>query len=154
MDLLRMACFNQIPTLYKNKDRFIISEKHYKNALDYDVIDEALINVPATIFAYEEKAYQLKDKAFSMSDFIEFYIQSYNVDREAKLFDSKIRNLKDVYYNAKGQKQVGPNAFKAYQAITFINTHNVKKTAMVEENRLIKNGNDSLRQLDRLLAVA
>lgn len=154
VDLLKLMCFNQVPTLYRNNERFVISEKHYRNALDYNVIDEALINIPAVIYAYEEKATQMKDFKFSMKDFIEFYINSYKVDTEAKKFNEKVKNLKDVYYNAAGQKYIGDNLYKAWNAITFMNTHQVKKTAMVEENRLIKNGNDSLKQLDRLLAIA
>lgn len=154
MDLLRIACENQIPTLYKNKDRFIIAEKHYKNALNIDLIDQALLNVPATVFAYEEKAQALKDFNFSIDDFIGFYIESYKVNEEAKQFDTKIRALKNVYFNGTGQREIGTNAYKAYQAITFMNTHEVKKTAMREENSLIAGGNDSLKQLERLLAVA
>ncbi len=152
-DLLRIACFNQVPTLFAGKSRWIMSEKHY-SPLDIDAIEEALITVPEVIYAYEQKAAKLKDMQFSMEDFIQFYIESYKVNTEAKQFATKIEKLKNTYYNAAGQKQHGANGYKAFQALTFLNTHNIKETAMIEENRLITNGNDSLKQLDRLLAIA
>ena len=152
-DLLRIACENQVPTLFANKSRWIMNEKHY-SPLDIDSVGEALITIPEVIYAYEKKAAQLKDMQFSIDDFIQFYIDSYKVNTEAKRFSDKVEKLKDVYYNAVGQREHGANGYKAFQAITFMNTHEIKKTAMIEENRFIKNGNDSLTQLDRLLSVA
>ncbi len=154
VDLLCIPCFNQIPTLYKNSSRFIVAEKHYKNALDIDAFDQALTNIPQTVLAYNEKAEALKDFHFTYDDFVQFYIESYKVDVEAKRFDKKVEALKNIYYNGANQKSYGPNALKAFQAITFMNTHELKDTAMKQENMLIKGGNDSLKQMERLLVLA
>lgn len=154
LDLLRMLCLNQVPCLYRNKERHIFAEKHYKNALDIELIGHALEEIPASIAAYNEKASLLIDKKFSFDDFVEFYKGHYNLKEEQKQYDSKVAKLRSIYFNATGQREIsGENGYKAFQAITFANTHEGRNTAMKEENILTKNSADSLRVLDKLLAA-
>jgi hypothetical protein len=154
LDLLRMACFNQVPTLYKNKDRHIFAEKHYKNALDIKLIGDSLEYIPASITAYEEKAESLNNTKMSFDYFAEMYAKHYKLNKEQKQFDSKVEKLRNVYYNATGQRGLDDSAYKAYQAITFMNTHELRNTAMKAENILTKSSNDSLVFLEELLVEA
>lgn len=154
LNALRQACFNQVPIVYADKGRFIFAEKHYKNALDIDMIGEALAGIPESIAAFQEKQTLLADKTFSYADFIEFYIQHYKLDKAAKQFDSKVAKAKEVYHSATGQRGLPETAYKALNAITFINTHMGRETAYKAENTLLKGGNDSLTVQGKLLQVA
>lgn len=155
LDLLRMACYNQIPTLYANKSRFIFAEKHYQNALNLDLIEDILAHIPETLQSYVEKMEMLGDMSINFDTFAEMYREHYKIKTEQKQYQSKMDKLASVYYNAPGQNIIhSGTGYKAFQAVTYLNTHEIKNTAMIEENRLIKNGNDSLNFMDKLLAVA
>ena len=153
LDFLRVACFNQIPSLYKNRQRHIISEKHYQNSLDTKSFEKVLESLPAQISAYNEKAELLQQKHLSFDSFRDLYIQHKKLDVEQKQFDSKMAEFRGRYFGASGQTGLGENAYKAFQAITFENTHTGKNTAMKLENNFIKGGDDSLVWLDALLTA-
>jgi len=153
LQLLRVACFNQVPTLYKNKSRHIISEKHYKNSLNVEAFGKVLEGLPAQIQAYNEKAELLQQKSLSFDCFREMYIKGRALDESQKQFDSKMAKFKATYFHAEGQQHLAQNAYKAFQAITYQNTHSGKSTAMSVENALISGGNDSLVWLDNLLTA-
>lgn len=155
LDLLRIACFNQVPCLYKNKDRFIMAEKHYKNALNIDLMHTYLENIPASVQAYNTKAEILKDFKFSKADFVEWYKDQIKLHEDSKQYQSKLSNIVNTYERAEGQDIAGDNTgYKALQAITYMNTHQGKNTQFKEENKLIKGGNNSLDMMDRLIALA
>lgn len=155
LDVLRIACFNQVPALYQNKDRFIFAEKHYKNALDLDLMTEALDNIPASVEAYNIRAQRLQDVKLSKADFIDWYANQLKLKKEQKQYDSKISNIKALYSSATGQTQLADGTgWKAFNAITYANTHNGKQTAYKAENALLKGGDNSLKLLDELLAIA
>ena len=153
LDTLRLSCFNQVPVLFRNKERHIVSEKHYRNALNLDTIAAKLVHIPESVAAYNAKAETLLSKRLSMADFVEFFIEHQKLDRDAKRFQSKVDELKAMYYSAPGQRHLGENAYKAYQAVTFDNTHNGRNTAYKQEQILTKKSNDSLVVLEKLLAL-
>ena len=153
LDFLRVACFNQIPALYKNKQRHIISEKHYQNSLDIKSFEKVLESLPKQIQAHNEKVELLQQKHLSFDSFRDLYIQHKKLDVEQKQFDSKMAEFKGRYFHAKGQNGLGENAYKAWQAITYENTHGGRDTAMKMENNFIKGGDDSLVWLDALLTA-
>jgi hypothetical protein len=155
LDTLRIACFNQLPALYRNKSRFIFAEKHYKNALDVNLIGEALANIPDSINAHNDKLNTLRDTKLSLDDFLEMWKEHYKLKEEQKQFQSKIDKMKAIYRNAPGQELCPTDsAYKALQAVTYANTHEGRNTSMKIENSIIKGGNDSLVFLEELLEVA
>lgn len=155
LDMLRMACFNQVPCLYQNKDRFIFAEKHYKNALNIDLLQKYLENIPASVQAYNTKAEMLKDIKLSKADFVEWYKEQIKLSEASKQYDSKIANIANTYTFADGQEIAGDGtAWKAFNAITYMNTHQGRNTQFKEENKLIKGGNNSIEMMDQLLAMA
>ena len=81
------------------------------------------------------------------------YITEKALDESQKQFDSKMQKFRDIYFHAEGQKHLAQNAYKAFQAITYENTHSGKNTPMSVENALIGGGNDSLLWLDNLLTA-
>lgn len=154
LDLLRMACYNQIPTLYANKSRFIFAEKHYQNALDIELIERILVDIPTVLQDYSQKIELMNDIKINVSMFAEMCREHYKMNAESKQYQTKMEKFKSIYYNAPGQTHLDNNAYKAYQAITYFNTHEGKNTANKMENSYIKGGNDSLKFMGELLAVA
>ena len=153
LDLLRMACFNQIPALYSDKKRHIFAEKHYKNALNIDLIQEALENIPAAVDNFNHKAELLMEKPFSVEDFVALAIDHYKMDPEAKRFNSKVELWKSAYFNAEGQRHLPDTAWKAYNAVTYQNTHGGRNTIFRNERVLTQGSADSLKFMDKLLAA-
>lgn len=154
LDTLRIACYNQLPALYKNKSRFIFSEKHYQNALDIDLIGEVLENIPASMEAHNEKLLALKETKLSLDDFVTLWQTHYKVKTDAKQYDTKVAKMRAIYMNAPGQQQAPQNsAYRALQAMTYANTHEIKNTALQLENSVIGGGNDSLKWMDTLLNI-
>lgn len=153
LDFLRIKCFNQVPALYKNKTRHIISEKHYQNSLDIQSFEKVLESLPAQIASYNEKAELLQQKSLPFDSFRELYIQHKKLDTSQKQFDSKMAEFKGRYFRANGQNGLSDSAYKAFQAITYENTHLGRNTQMKVENNFIKGGDDSLVWLDTLLVA-
>lgn len=153
LSLLRIACDNQVPVLYRNKDRHIISKKHYTDALNLEEIAAKLEHIPGSVQSYNEKAHKLQEKHLSFLDFIDLYNTTYKVDTSAKRYNSKLAALSDVYYNAKGQRELAQTAYKAYQAVTYENTHKLRETALKQENIITRNGDKSLEFVKVLLAA-
>lgn len=151
LDLMRLACFNQVPTLAANKKRHIISEKHYQNALSMTCLQKVLAKIPAMIADYNEKASTLIDKKLSFDDFLNLWIEKEKLQHTAKSYDRKINKLRETYYNAPGQKQLTDSAYKAYQTVTYLNTHEIRDTPNKEETRHITNANNSIEYLFELL---
>lgn len=153
LNLLRIACFNQVPTLHKNKSRFIFAEKHYQNALDLARLSRIVSELPAQIEQHNQISQKLIDKKLSFSDFMEFWQKREKLNETQKQFASKVEKMRETYYNAPGQAEHGANAYKAFQAITFDNTHSVKNTPMQVENREIINVADSCEVMLELLEL-
>ena len=166
LNTLRLACMNQLPALYREKDRFIFAEKHYKNALDITMIKESLEYIPESINMFDARVNQLIDTKVTYKDFVEFYIQHFKLNRDAKQFQNKIDSLAYIYNSAPGQKQItNDNAYKALNAITYIQTHDLsdieqvkslgKRNTKFKDIQTLKgNGDKSLKAMDALLALA
>jgi len=162
LDLLRIACMNQIPTICANKKRQIISEKHYKGALEISRLGPKLEAIPKMIQAYNERAEILSQSALSFDSFIDLFKQhDKSLKEESKLFDTKIEKLRQTYYNAPGQRQLSNGtAYKAFQAVTYANSHSVENGGSVRntqnamETTYHKNMNDSLVFEELLLEQA
>lgn len=153
LDTLRLACFNQLPVLYRNKSRFIFSEKHYRNALDMNLVKEALEYIPESISIHDHKMEQLKETKLSLDDFLDIWVDHYKVNKESKQFQTKVDKVKATYYNAPGQKQLHESGYKALQAMTFMTTHEGRDTKMKTETAFVKGGNDSLNWVEELLTL-
>lgn len=155
LDTLRIACFNQVPALYRNKSRWLFSEKHYANSLDMDLLGKLLTHVPESIEKHNEKIETLQNVKLSFSDFVGLWIDHYKQDKQAKQFNTKVEKLRSVYYNATGQRQVtNDTAYKAFNAMTFINTHDGRNTALKDQNSFIDGGNDSLEWMHELIELS
>lgn len=154
LDALRVACFNQVPMLIKRKERHLISEKHYKNSLNMNLLEKKLGEIPASIAHLTEQAEILQQKKLSFNDFLDMYVSHFKIDKAAKQFDTKVNNLKDTYFSAPGQQHLDNNGWKAYNAITFDNTHNLRDTKYKEETRITKASAQSLEFLEVLLEAA
>jgi hypothetical protein len=155
LDALRLACFNQVPVLYRNKGRWLVAEKHYKNALDIDSIGKLLSHIPESINAHNERMEKLKDVKLGLDDFIQMWENHYKLKKEQKQYDSKIAKLKSTYFAAPGQ-DICPaeSAYKAFQCVTYNNTHEGRNTAMRLENAFFKGGDDSLEWMEELLTLS
>lgn len=151
LDLLRIACDNQVPTIVKNKSRHLIKTKHHARSFDIvSNIGQYLETLPALIEDYNERSELLMQSGSNVDRFVEYAIEHFKIDREAKRFDSKVNRLKDIYYNAPGQAELSDSAYKVWNAFTFHNTHELRDTKMREENRTIKNMDDSAQILVEL----
>lgn len=150
-DLLRIACFNQIPTIMANKSRHLFAEKHYRNALDIDVIGKSIAEVPRMVNQYNRKANLLRDTKLSISDFIDIWTTHYKQEKTAKQYDSKVAKAREIYSYATGQRELEDSAYKAYQAFTFMNTHETKDTKHQLETVQHANMADSQKVLDYLV---
>jgi hypothetical protein len=153
LDSLRIICMNQLPALYGNKERFIFAEKHYQNALDIRLIEETLIGIPAAIEQFQTTAELLQQKKMNRDLFVEIVAEHYKWKKEQKQYDTKVREALTVYDNAKGQGHLDNSAYKALQAVTYINTHNGNQTPLKAQNAFIKGGDDSLKFADFLMAA-
>lgn len=151
LDALRLACFNQIPVLFKNKKRHLINPKHYAGSLNLDILSKKIEELPASIKAYEEKAEILNQNKMGFDTFLDMWASHNEVNREAKQFDTKVQNLRDTYYHADGQRGLEDTAYKAYQAVTYDNTHGGRKSDYKQENILTKQSDNSLEMLEVLL---
>lgn len=155
LDLLRLLCENQVPALIKDNERHIFSEKHYKNSLKMEKLEQALDLIPQGVQAYNAQAEQLKDTKIKYSDFVEYFKKHYKLDSDSKQFDSKIAKLGEAYHHAPGQSAITTDSgYKAYNAITYLNTHGLRNSAMKEESIITRASNDSLTVLGELLQFA
>ena len=143
LDLLRMACFNQIPTLFRNKERHILSEKHY-NPLCFNALEKLISEVPNALNRKQENIEKLRDTKLSLNDFLEIWIKYENLDRESKSFGRKIQTIRDIYINGRGQENIQNTAYAAYQAVTYNNTHTETRRTKNEIENGIKKQNNSL----------
>lgn len=154
LDILRLACFNQAPALYKNKDRFIFAEKHYKNALDINMLGGALENIPASVEAFNTKMELLGEKSMNCEQFVEWYVDQLKLDKESKQYDTKVQKFRETYKYATGQREIrSESAWKAFNAVTYINTHEGRNSTYKAENALLKGGDDTIKRLDALLTA-
>lgn len=153
LDTLRIACMNQLPALYGNKERFIFAEKHYKNALDIRLIEETIVGIPTAIQAFADTADILQQKKLNVSMFTELVADHYGWKKEQKQYDTKIAKAVSAYQNAQGQSHLDDSAYKALQAVTYLNTHSGSNTPMKAQNAFIKGGDNSLKFADLLLAA-
>lgn len=155
LDILRVACFNQVPMLFKNR-RWIFNEKHYKNHFNIQEFEQILMGIPESVEAYNQQVEALKIKTMGVKNFIDWYVDFYKVDtiKDSKRTDTKLEQMKEIYSNARGQSEAGKdNAWRAFNAITYYNTHCLPKSIYREENKLFKKGDDSLKALESLLAA-
>lgn len=153
LDLLRIACMNQVPALYRNKDRHIFSEKHYRNALSIDLLGELLQDLPTAIETHHELMDTLRSKSFSKADFVEFAKDHWNLKKEQKQYQSKMDKIIAAFDHAPGQSHLENSAYKAYNAVTYMNTHAIRNTPMKNETVMIKNSQNSLTAMQELLAA-
>lgn len=151
---LRLACFNQLPSLAgQQKDNYLVSAKHYHDNV-VDSIGECLDLVPEIIAKFAEKTAEMKDKKITLAQFVELYIADKKIKEDQKNKDKLINDLKGVYANAQGQALcANDSAYKAYQAITYINTHNIRDSLNKLETQYINKPKDSFKWYDLLLAA-
>lgn len=155
LDSLRMACFNQIPILQSNQKRHIISEKHFRNALDINVLEAAIENTPNNVEAYAEKADVLINSRLPFNIFLDMYAEENNINTENPAFDKKAARIKEIYYSGKGQNIIPDNTgYKALQAITYMNTHELRETSNSNVNRHIKKADNSCQMIETLYNYA
>ena len=153
---LRHACWNQVPLLFgkDNKSRHMMTEKHYRNALNLTVMEKLLAGVPASIQAYNDTADLLMNKKMSFDKFVEFYVKSYKLDTSTTRGENRVEALQDIYHTAEGQSIIPDNtAWKAFNVISYLNTHNVSNTSFQAENRAFTRANDTIKRMQELVAA-
>lgn len=153
LDYLRMACMNQIPALYKAKEKHIFSLKHYKGSLDLGIIESQLSLIPEAIAEQCERATLLQQTPMSFNDFMDLFTDHAKLEPTAARYDNKVNELRNIYNNEQGQTELSNSAYKAQQAVTFYNTHAGRETSYKEENQLFTKRNDSLKFQEVLLSA-
>jgi len=154
LSLLRIACFNQVPVLNKNKSNHIFAEKHYKNALCVATFEKLLEKIPALVSAYNTRAEILQDKTITFETFADLCAEKWKEDKTSKKWEKRYNKLKEHYYHGMGQDIARrDSAYKAFQAITHQNTHGLRNTTMREENLITKSAKESLEFEEILLSA-
>lgn len=149
---LRLACMNQCSTLLGQKERHLYSEKHYKE-FDVEKMGEIIENVPRIAAEFERNMRDMEAEPLSLSRFVELYMDRQKVSDQRK--DSVRLTLMDIYRNAKGQSVLPENTVaKAFNTITYLNTHNLKQGKNSLENKFITKINDSTNWYNELLRAA
>jgi hypothetical protein len=145
LSALRIACFNQVPLLVKGKQNHLFAEKHYKNALDIDNFGTLLAKIPKLTDSHNDRAMRLKEGKLSFTDFVELCAEQWKQDITSKRWDKKVRKVRDAYYSGTGQQILeNDTAYKAYNTITFLNTHDLRNSEYREENIITKSAKESL----------
>jgi hypothetical protein len=152
LQTLRLACMNQCPTLLGNTSQHLLSVKHLQ-FLDFNYLSKLIEEVPMMVSSFEARMEELSDLKISMADFVEMYLAENKVKEERR---SKVaQEITNIYHGAQGQESLGTNtAIKAFNAITYLNTHKVRRTKTELETRYIKNMNDSFKWFDLLRDAA
>jgi len=153
LDFLRVACFNQVPRLWKNNERHIFSEKHYNGSLDIKLIGSTLEAIPGIVASYNEEAGLLIEQRQNVDTFIDMCRKHYKMDVDGKQYQSKVDKLKSIYFTAPGQRELPDSKYKAFQAVTFYNTHEGKNTMMKAERVYIEGSENSLKFAELLRAA-
>lgn len=156
LQTLRIACFNQVPTLYRDrKDNIIFSEKHYRNTLDVDLISKRLLDIPDAVQRYNEIANMLKSASMTKKQFIDFYINHAKIDTEAPRSAGKIAKIENIWQSGQGQELCGSdNMWRALNAVSYLNTHETKAGKFKNENVFLKNQQDTQEVINELVMLA
>jgi hypothetical protein len=154
LQALRLQCMNQAPILSKGKDKHIFAEKHYKNSLDIALFENLLSGVPQSVTMYNARVENLLDGKMSYSDFAEWYIEHNKINREAKQFDTNMSKVKEAYFHNDNSKIADGTMYRAFHAITWLNTHGGRNTKFAEEQRLTTKASNSQKAMDSLLKLA
>lgn len=152
LSALRIACFNQVPMLVRKKSNHLFAEKHYKNALNVQSLGKLLEKIPSLVDQHNAKAETMQSKIVKFSDFVELCREKWKAEAETRAWEKKMEKLRSAYYNAPGQDIIqNDSAYKAYQAITFLNTHDGRDTKYKEETVITKNAIECLEFEEILL---
>lgn len=152
LNAVRMACFNQVPVLARKKSNHIFSSKHYSNSLfELNNIQPLLEKIPSLIAAQNERSQSLIDKKLKFSDFVEVLRCHLKAEKDSARFKKQVELFAKIYHNAPGQQEHGENAYKAYQAFTYAQTHELRDTIYKAETCFIKNPLESLEFEEVLL---
>lgn len=148
LQALRMACFNQLPAINSNKSLWLMNEKHYK---DFDLLgmESLLDSIPLQLANFKSQYESLADISITKKQFLELFAE------EKKATDKTIEEISSIYSFARGQRELSDNtAYKAYNAITYYNTHSKRasKTEQIERETF-KNANDNHKFLNSMLAL-
>jgi hypothetical protein len=153
LQALRLACMNQLPALSKEKGLWLMNEKHYQS-FSFDKLEAIIETLPLQLANFTNQYNQLSDIKITKKDFLEMFVQQYKVLTDTKAGEKTINNISDVYSFAMGQSTItNDSAYKAYQAITFHNTHNGRNTANKVERDNITNMIDSQKWFGSLLTA-
>lgn len=154
IDVLRILCMNQAPALYRGKDNHVMSEKHYKDSLKLSTLESRLEGIEESVRMYQARMEQLCGTKMTFKAFKDFYIAHYGLNVESSHFDGKMEKLEESYFGARGQDAIANDtAYKAYNAITYLNTHGGSNTNGREENKLTTKARDTSKVLTKLLAA-
>ena len=124
---LRIACMNQLPVLVGAPDLHLIRCKHIHH-FNFDQLGSIIETLPRRVANFEAQCQRLKESKLSLDDFLASYVEFYKLEDTAKK-DKAIASIMDVYKRAPGQEIIEDNtAYKAFHAITYDLTHNVKQT--------------------------
>tara|TARA_R110002126_G_scaffold192495_6_gene340668 strand:+ start:499 stop:1470 length:972 start_codon:yes stop_codon:yes gene_type:complete len=152
LQALRLACMNQLPALSKERGLWLMNEKHYQ-AFSFEKLQGIIETLPLQIANFTNQYNQLSDIKITKKDFLELFVEQYKV-LNTKAGEKTMKNISDVYSFATGQDTiVNDSAYKAYQAITYQNTHNGRNTANKVERDNITNMIDSQKWFGNLLSA-
>ena len=116
--------------------------------------ESLLRDIPQSIEAYNVTANLLAGTRLTYNNFVAWYIESNRVDTKAKRFHLVEAMLDEAYNNPKNKAIESNTAYKAFHAITYMNTHMGRKTKFAEEQRLTTKSNHTQKALDSLLLLA
>lgn len=153
MQALRMACMNQLPALSSVQGLYLYATKHY-NEVHMDDLKEIVETIPLHLSNFKAQYQGLHDIKFTKEAFLAEFVEHMKIQDEQKK-DKVISKISDIYSFAKGQETLtNDSAYKAYQAVTYMNTHNVRKGKNVVETVNIKNQKDSFNWFETLSKAA
>ena len=152
LQALRIACLNQAPMLAKGGKR-LISEKHYRGALDIERVGSVLESVPASVMMYGLQCEQLADSSMKRDQFVEWYAETRKLDPKSGRYDSTIRKVKDAYDAPENSGVPTGTKYAGFHAITWLNTHGLSNSKFRDQNRITKAADDT-EKMTRLLLAA
>lgn len=152
---LRHVCWNQAAMISKENELHLFKTKHYRNALDIDVFEEKIADIPERVRMYNARMENLLETRLTYDNFADFYINHFNVDKESSGFDNVMEKLKSRYYHADGQDIIANDtAYKAFHCVTHAMTHGTQENSTIDQFASLSRQVKSQSVLDELLMAA
>lgn len=124
---MRQACMNQLPAMIGAPSLYLMKCKHIQD-FNFEELESIIETLPRRVANFQLQCQRLQESKLSFRDFLEAYVSFFKLEESAKK-DKAIASITDVYKKAQGQEIITDDtAYKAFHALTYDLTHNVKQT--------------------------